>query len=116
MTTVLYVDPAAFTGGGPLVSMAAARSKVRIPVGQTDRMSNINGAGIGIQYSTPELQAAAARNGVTITCQPVTVDDVQVSRWSQFMKNSLADLVRRGYIIMEQPAGAPLTPASIISL
>lgn len=116
MATVLFIDPAAFVGAGPLVSMAADRTKVRLPVGQTDKTSNINGAGIGIQYGSPELQSSAARNGVTITVQPVVVDDVQVNRWPQFIKNSLADLVAKGYIIVERPAGAPLAPTAIRTL
>lgn len=114
MTTRIKLDPAAFGAGAPLYGVDPAR--VRVQFGSQDRDVNRNGAGLGILYADQQLNREVSRGSVTVTHNPIDVDDVQVDTWTQFYKNSMADLVQKAIIIVERPVGSALTAIQIRSL
>lgn len=115
MTTArIVIDPAAFGAGKPLFGVT--QSKARVQIGNADTNNNINGGGIGVQYVPADLAQQVARASITVTVNSLTVDSAQLLRWPQHWKNSMADLVAKGVIIVENPAGTPLTAAAIVAL
>jgi hypothetical protein len=116
MTTRIQIKSTAFDAGQPLFAHAANKHQCRIPVGQSDTNSNINGAGLDVEYVDQQLDRTVSRSNITITVNPLDFDDVQVDRWPQYFKTALADLVRKNYIVVERPVATPLTPAAIKAL
>jgi len=113
MTTKIYIDPAAFDAGSKLYGMS--KGKARIMAGNADTNNNINGSGIGIKYTLTEMDNLVSRASITITVNPIEVDDNQFDEWSRHMKLSLASLVDKGLIIVERPPGVAMTSAAIRS-
>lgn len=115
MTTArIVIDSGAFAAGMPLHGSDPAH--VRVQVGNVDTNNNINGGGIGVTYTTDEFNKLVGRNSITVTVNPLFVESAQLLRWPQHWKNSLADLVAKGVLIVENPAGTPLTSAAIVAL
>ena len=112
-TSAIYIDPNAFTAGKPLYGVDPI--KARVMVGNVDTNNNINGGGVGIHYSSDPLNLIG-RNSITVTVNVLTVETTQLTRWPQNWKNSLADLVSKGVIVVESPAGSVLTSSAIVAL
>jgi hypothetical protein len=113
-TALIKIDPAAFNAGKPLYGVDPI--KARVQIGNADTNSNVNAGGVGVTYSLASLNQSVARASITATVNPLTVDTVQLTRWPQNWKNMMADLVTKGVIIVESPAGSVLTPTAIITL
>ena len=113
-TARIVIDSGAFAAGKPLYGVDP--QKARVQIGNADTNSNINGGGTGVKYVPATLDQLVARASITATVNSLTVDTVQLARWPQQWKNSMADLVTKGVIIVESPAGSVLTAAAIITL
>lgn len=112
-TARIVIDTNAFAAGKPLYGIPHA--KARVQIGNADTNNNINGGGIGVTYDA-SLADLVARASITVTVNALTVDTQQLASWPQNWKNSMADLVAKGVIIVESPAGSALTPSQIVSL
>lgn len=112
-TARIVIDSGAFAAGKPLYGVNPI--KARVQIGNTDMNSNINGGGVGVKYDA-SLDSLVGRGSITVTVNALTVDANQMVKWTQHWKNSMADLVTKGVIIVESPAGTPLTAAAIVNL
>lgn len=113
-TAKVYIDPNAFGAGKPLYGVVPI--KARVQIGKADQNSNMTGGAVGVRYVDQSLDRLVGRSSITVTVNPLEVDSVQMGRWPQQWKNSMADLVRKGAIVVENPAGTPLPPAAILSM
>lgn len=113
MTTRIKLDSNAFAAGKPLYG--SDPNKTRVQVGR-DQLESLNGVGLGIVYANEFLDKTVDRSSITVTVNPIDVDDEQVDRWSQHIKNALADLIQKGVVVVERPIATPLTAAAVRAL
>lgn len=113
MTTRIKLHDNVFDAGKPLNGVNP--SKVRVQVGK-DEFNAVNGVGLGIVYVQADLNKTVDRSSITVTQNPIEVDDTQVDRWSQHLKNALADLIDKQVVVVERPLNTPLTSAAVRAL
>ncbi len=114
MTTRISLDPAVFAPTGRYADYASNVKRIAVYVGGGDRYSNLNGAFSGASYTGPvDTNGNHSNAALKITVNPVDLDDTQVNRMPQLIKNDLAALVDNGTIVVERPVGAPVTAATI---
>ena len=113
-TSRILIDSNAFGAGKPFYGQP--QSSVRVQIGAVDKTGNLNGAGVGVVYTDTYLNKVVGRNSITATINPLFVDTAQLTNWPRQWKNSMADLVTKGILIVESPAGSVLTAAAVLAL
>lgn len=123
----IYIDPAAMLAGGVLAvklmgntSQAVPvelQTKVFIPVGNSKDFQTEGAAFIPVSYSSadaadPAMVVGALNIGIS---KASLLTDTQLNRMGQWFKNSLADLVNKGIIIVKI-GGSAQTAVQLISL
>lgn len=122
----ISIDPNAFLAGGALAVAytksttqpypAALIPKTIIPLGTRD-MQTSGSAGFPASYSSAVLNdPSIVRGALQISSGTTTfIDSKQLERMGQWFKNSLADLVNKGILIVNI-GGVNQTAAQIINL